>query len=131
MAEYSFVGPGCAGSFRASLQSLAAEIAEDRESLRAAMHALEVKPDLLRPAIGRLGEKVGRFKPNGLLIGAPVDWPSKSGARATRVVRLRPSSGRAVGLDDRAQLGRGRAVKDHGIGTEVHLPTDRRRTLLG
>lgn len=57
------------GEFGPFLRSLATEIEEDRQSLRTAMHALEVKPDLLKPAIGWLGEKVGRFKPNGSLIG--------------------------------------------------------------
>jgi hypothetical protein len=53
---------------RAALSRLAAQVAEDRESLKALMTALGVTLDVPRVVLGWVGEKVGRFKPNGTLL---------------------------------------------------------------
>ncbi|MFF4582041.1 hypothetical protein ACFY15_27200 [Streptomyces sp. NPDC001373] len=51
-----------------ALAELASEIAEDRESLRAFMTALDVPAQWPRVAAGRLAEKAARLKPNGRLV---------------------------------------------------------------
>ncbi|MEW1633021.1 hypothetical protein AB0469_03000 [Streptomyces sp. NPDC093801] len=51
-----------------ALAGLAAAIAEDRESLRAFMTALDVPAQWPRVAAGRLVEKAARLKPNGRLV---------------------------------------------------------------
>ena len=51
------------------LAELAAEIEADRQALRDVMAELEVSPDRLKIAAGWLGEKGGRLKLNGQLIG--------------------------------------------------------------
>lgn len=48
---------------------LAAEIEEDRETLRDLMDKLGVRKQTLKRAIAGLGEKAARFKPNGKLFG--------------------------------------------------------------
>lgn len=53
----------------AVLAELCAEIEADRETLREAMRRLEVGADRLKPALGWLGEKLGRLKLNGQLRG--------------------------------------------------------------
>ncbi|MFK0221126.1 hypothetical protein ACIQWN_23410 [Streptomyces vinaceus] len=50
------------------LAELAAEIADDRESLRAFMTALDVTEQWPRVAVGRLAEKAARLKLNGRLV---------------------------------------------------------------
>ncbi|MER6443853.1 hypothetical protein [Streptomyces venezuelae] len=50
------------------LAELAAEITEDRESLREFMTALDVPARWPRVVVGRLAEKVGRIKLNGRLV---------------------------------------------------------------
>ena len=52
-----------------TLEQLAAEIAEDRESLKRAMSDLDVGEDRIKVAAGWTAEKVGRLKLNGRLIG--------------------------------------------------------------
>jgi hypothetical protein len=59
-----------AGEYRGAplgdfLTELAAEIEEDRETLREIMATLGVVEDKLKIATGWLGEKAGRLKPNG------------------------------------------------------------------
>lgn len=54
--------------FGAPLERLAAEIAQDRETLRRIMRALDVDTDRLKTAAGWAGEKLGRLKPNGRLL---------------------------------------------------------------
>ncbi|GLY67943.1 hypothetical protein [Amycolatopsis taiwanensis] len=49
------------------LRRIAEEIAEDRTSLVTIMRRLGVRLDPLKPALGWLGEKVGRLKLNGRL----------------------------------------------------------------
>lgn len=49
------------------LEGLAAEIGEDRETLRAVMDRLDVKKDRVKVAAGWTGEKAGRLKPNNRL----------------------------------------------------------------
>jgi hypothetical protein len=51
------------------LSGLAAEIQEDRETLKAVMGRLDVGEDRLKLAVGWVGEKVGRLKPNNRLFG--------------------------------------------------------------
>ena len=55
------------------LAELAAEVEEDCETLHAIMRAAGVTPDLVSGLVLRLGERVGRLKPNGRLLGrAPL-----------------------------------------------------------
>ena len=51
------------------LSELAAEIAEDRVTLRGIMASLGVGADRKKVALGWLGEKLGRLKPNAQLRG--------------------------------------------------------------
>jgi hypothetical protein len=51
------------------LERLAAEIEEDRETLREIMAALGIGEDRLKTAFGWGAEKIGRLKPNGQLTG--------------------------------------------------------------
>lgn len=51
------------------LERLESEIAEDRNTLRAIMDHLEIAPDRLKLAGGWTGEKLGRLKLNGRLVG--------------------------------------------------------------
>jgi hypothetical protein len=55
--------------FGAPLATLVAEIEADRETLEAVMKELDVARSRIKPAIGWLGEKLGRLKPNGQLRG--------------------------------------------------------------
>jgi hypothetical protein len=50
------------------LERIAKEIEEDREVLLDLMSRLEVKRDHAKVAVGWLGEKFGRLKPNGRLL---------------------------------------------------------------
>jgi hypothetical protein len=55
------------------LARLATEIEEDRDSLEAIMRRLEVSADPVKVALAWTGEKIGRLKPNGSLVGySPV-----------------------------------------------------------
>lgn len=51
------------------LESLSAEIEQDRSQLIALMDQLGIKKDLLKDAAAWLGEKVGRLKLNGQIVG--------------------------------------------------------------
>jgi hypothetical protein len=51
------------------LERLTAEIAEDRETLREIMAAIDVGEDRIKNALGWSAEKVGRLKPNGQVTG--------------------------------------------------------------
>jgi hypothetical protein len=51
------------------LQDLTDEIAEDRETLRTMMDAVDADPDRLKVAGGWIGEKLGRLKLNGEVLG--------------------------------------------------------------
>jgi hypothetical protein len=55
--------------FGAPMAALCAEIESDRETLEAVMKELGVARSRIKPAIGWLGEKLGRLKPNGQLRG--------------------------------------------------------------
>jgi hypothetical protein len=55
--------------FAAPLARICEEIASDRDSLEAVMKELGVGRSRIKPAIGWLGEKLGRLKPNGQLRG--------------------------------------------------------------
>ena len=55
--------------FGAPLARLGEEIEADRETLEAVMEELGVPRSRLKPAIGWLGGKLGRLKPNGQLRG--------------------------------------------------------------
>jgi hypothetical protein len=50
------------------LADLAAEVEQDCETLHAIMRAAGVAPDLVSGLVLRLGERVGRLKPNGSLL---------------------------------------------------------------
>ena len=59
--------------YAGELAQLATEIEQDLESLRAIMRAVRVSPDLVQGLALRVGERVGRLKPNGSLLGrAPL-----------------------------------------------------------
>ena len=59
--------------YAGELAELATEIEQDLESLRAIMRAAGVSPDRVQALALRLGERVGRLKPNGQLLGrAPL-----------------------------------------------------------
>jgi hypothetical protein len=51
------------------LERLAAEIEEDRETLKEIMDALDVGEDRVKNAFGWGAEKLGRLKPNGQITG--------------------------------------------------------------
>ncbi len=55
--------------FGGPLAKLCEEIESDREALEAVMEELGVAKSRIKPAIGWLGEKFGRLKPNGQLRG--------------------------------------------------------------
>jgi hypothetical protein len=55
--------------FGEPLAGLCREIEADREALEAVMEELEVGRSRLKPALGWLGEKLARVKPNGQLRG--------------------------------------------------------------
>jgi hypothetical protein len=55
--------------FGEPLARLCAEIEADRDALEAVMKELEVGRSRIKPAIGWIGEKLGRLKPNGQLRG--------------------------------------------------------------
>jgi hypothetical protein len=94
-----------AGSNRGSeygpfLERLAAEIDEDRESLFEIMRALGVGVDRLKVVAGWGGEKLGRLKLNGRLLGySPL----------SRVVELE-----ALALGVNGKLGLWRALRELG-----------------
>jgi hypothetical protein len=52
----------------AYLEKLHAEIAEDRQTLLEVMDALDVGEDHLKTVAARVGERIGRLKPNGNLL---------------------------------------------------------------
>ncbi|WP_235735501.1 hypothetical protein [Nocardioides alcanivorans] len=52
----------------AEVRRLAAEVNDDRESLRQLMRSLGFEPSRLGAATARAGEWLGRFKPNGRVI---------------------------------------------------------------
>jgi len=54
------------GSF---LARLATEIAEDRDALRRVKDAVGARPDMAKVALAWIGEKAGRLKLNGRLLG--------------------------------------------------------------
>jgi hypothetical protein len=56
-------------SYGPFLEQLAAELEEDRESLLAIMHALDIGVDQIKVLGGWGAEKLGRFKLNGRLVG--------------------------------------------------------------
>jgi hypothetical protein len=61
------------GERRTTLQLLVSEVEEDREMLLAIMTRLGVPVRQYKVAAGWVGEKIGRFKPNGQLTGrAPL-----------------------------------------------------------
>jgi hypothetical protein len=51
------------------LARVATEIAEDRDALRRVMDAAGARPDLAKVAVAWMGEKVGRLKLNGRILG--------------------------------------------------------------
>jgi hypothetical protein len=55
--------------FGPPLATLCAEIESDREALEGVMKELDVDRSRIKPAIGWVGEKLGRLKPNGQLRG--------------------------------------------------------------
>jgi hypothetical protein len=55
--------------FGAPLAALCVEIETDRESLEGVMKELDIARSRIKPALGWVGEKLGRLKPNGQLRG--------------------------------------------------------------
>lgn len=55
--------------YGAPLARIAAEIAEDRDTLEAIMERLGAKPSPIKDAGGWVAEKLGRLKPNNRLLG--------------------------------------------------------------
>ena len=60
---------GASPRHRQTLARLTSEVDQDRESLIDIMTALEIPVRHYKVAVGWLGEKVGRAKPNGRLVG--------------------------------------------------------------
>jgi hypothetical protein len=59
--------------YGAELTELWAEVEEDARALRQVLRAEGVQPDLPQGVLLQLGERVGRLKPNGALVGrAPL-----------------------------------------------------------
>jgi hypothetical protein len=54
--------------YAGELTELVTEIEEDLQTLRAIMRAVRVSPDLVQGLALRVGERVGRLKPNGQLL---------------------------------------------------------------
>jgi len=50
------------------LEAVHTEVREDRDSLRAIMEQLDVRPGVVLPLAARVAERVGRLKPNGHLV---------------------------------------------------------------
>jgi hypothetical protein len=55
--------------YAGELADLSTEVEEDLQSLQAIMRSVRVSPDLLQGLVLRVGERVGRLKPNGSLLG--------------------------------------------------------------
>jgi hypothetical protein len=62
-------GANRGNTYGAVLAELAGEIESDRHQLEALMRGLDIGVDRLKVAGGWLGEKLGRLKPNGRLLG--------------------------------------------------------------
>src|SRR5919205_708082 len=62
-------GANRGNSYGAVLAELGGEIESDRRQLEALMRGLDIGVDRLKVAGGWLGEKLGRLKPNGRLLG--------------------------------------------------------------
>jgi hypothetical protein len=62
-------GSNRGNEFGEPLARLCEEIQSDREALEAVMEELGIARSPIKPAIGWLGEKLGRLKPNGQLRG--------------------------------------------------------------
>jgi hypothetical protein len=62
-------GSNKGNEFGEPLARLCEEIESDREALEAVMEELGIARSRIKPAIGWLGEKLGRLKPNGQLRG--------------------------------------------------------------
>ena len=60
-------GSNAESEYGAELESIADEIAADREALERVMESLEVKPNPIKDAAGWTAEKFGRLKPNNSL----------------------------------------------------------------
>jgi hypothetical protein len=60
-------GANVGTEFEGPLAALCAEIEEDRSTLETIMEELGIGRSRFKPALGWLGEKVGRLKPNGHL----------------------------------------------------------------
>lgn len=56
------------GDQRAELSGVAQEIAEDLATLESIMHELGTTPNRMKDSIARVGERLGRLKPNGRLV---------------------------------------------------------------
>jgi hypothetical protein len=60
-------------SYAAFFSRLATEIEQDRDELAAIMRSLDVGSDRLKESVAWAGEKLGRLKPNGRVLGyAPL-----------------------------------------------------------
>ena len=78
--------------FGPALARISAEIEADRATLEAAMEALEIPRDRLKPAVAWVAERLGRLKPNGQIRGySPL----------SRVIEL---EGLYIGIGGKARL---------------------------
>ena len=116
------------------LARLATEIAEDREALRRVMDAAGARPDMAKIAVAWVGEKAGRLKLNGRILGrSPLSPVGELETRAIgitgqlllwRLLRERQLPGSAaVDLDDliaRAERQR-EEVEQHRIAAAAAL----------
>lgn len=55
-------------AYAADLKAITAQVHADLTSLQAIMHELGVSPDLVLATVLRIGERAGRWKPNGRLL---------------------------------------------------------------
>jgi hypothetical protein len=82
------------------LEKLHEEIVEDRRALLEVMDALDVGEDRLKTVFARVGERIGRLKPNGNLL---------SYSPLSRVVEL---EGLALGVHGKASMWRALTLLD-------------------
>ncbi|SDU80184.1 hypothetical protein SAMN04488544_0132 [Microlunatus sagamiharensis] len=115
------------------LESLDAEVLEDLRSLRRLMHDWDVAPDPWTTLAVRLGERVGRLKPNGRILrrsplsdlleveaGLDAVHAKAAGWEALRAARTPPTE---VDLDDLARRAADQVVRLTRVHASVAAAT--------